>query len=86
MGSRWSKFSPQEGEGDRRGYAIPPKSFDSAIFSLVCAYPFAICNRVRLTRIGGYTPMADTQPVSPVAHGTAVFAGVLMIIAGLSRP
>ena len=27
--------------------------------------------------------MADTQPVSPVAHGTAVFAGVLMIILGL---
>ena len=26
--------------------------------------------------------MADTQPVSPVAHGTAVFAGVLMIIGG----
>ena len=26
--------------------------------------------------------MADTQPVSPVAHGTAVFAGVLLIIAG----
>ena len=26
--------------------------------------------------------MADTQPVSPLAHGTAVFAGVLMIIGG----
>jgi hypothetical protein len=26
--------------------------------------------------------MADTQPVSPVAHGTVVFAGVLMIIGG----
>ena len=26
--------------------------------------------------------MADTQPVSPVAHGIAVFAGVLMIIGG----
>ena len=26
--------------------------------------------------------MADTKPVSPVAHGIAVFAGVIMIVAG----
>jgi uncharacterized membrane-anchored protein YitT (DUF2179 family) len=26
--------------------------------------------------------MADTQPVTPLAHGTAVFAGVIMIIGG----
>jgi uncharacterized membrane-anchored protein YitT (DUF2179 family) len=26
--------------------------------------------------------MADTQPVTPVAHGMAVFAGVIMIIGG----
>ena len=28
------------------------------------------------------TPMADTQSVSPMAHGVAVFAGVIMIVAG----
>jgi len=27
-------------------------------------------------------PMAETKPVSPMAHGIAVFAGVIMIIAG----
>ena len=27
-------------------------------------------------------PMAETKPVSPMAHGVAVFAGVIMIIAG----
>ena len=27
-------------------------------------------------------PMAGTKPVSPMAHGIAVFAGVIMIIAG----
>ena len=27
-------------------------------------------------------PVADTKPVSPVAHGIAVFAGVIMIVAG----
>lgn len=27
-------------------------------------------------------PMADTRPVSPLAHGIAVFAGVIMIVAG----
>ena len=28
------------------------------------------------------TPMAGTQSASPVAHGIAVFAGVIMIVAG----
>jgi hypothetical protein len=28
------------------------------------------------------TPMAGTQSVSPMAHGVAVFAGVIMIVAG----
>ena len=28
------------------------------------------------------TPTAGTQSVSPVAHGVAVFAGVIMIVAG----
>ena len=28
------------------------------------------------------TPMADTQSVSPMAHGIAVFAGVIMIVGG----
>ena len=27
-------------------------------------------------------PVADTKPVRPVAHGIAVFAGVIMIVAG----
>ena len=27
-------------------------------------------------------PMAETKPVSPVAHGIAVFAGVIMIVGG----
>ena len=27
-------------------------------------------------------PMAETKPVSPMAHGIAVFAGVIMIVAG----
>lgn len=27
-------------------------------------------------------PMADTRPTSPLAHGIAVFAGVIMIVAG----
>ena len=27
-------------------------------------------------------PMADTKPASPMAHGIAVFAGVIMIVAG----
>ena len=27
-------------------------------------------------------PMAETKPVSPMAHGIAVFAGVIMVIAG----
>ena len=27
-------------------------------------------------------PMAETKPVSPMAHGVAVFAGVIMIVAG----
>ena len=30
--------------------------------------------------------MASTQTVSPLAHGIAVFAGVVMIIGGPSRP
>jgi hypothetical protein len=27
-------------------------------------------------------PMAETRPASPMAHGVAVFAGVIMIVAG----
>jgi hypothetical protein len=27
-------------------------------------------------------PMAETRPASPLAHGVAVFAGVIMIVAG----
>ena len=30
--------------------------------------------------------MADTKPVTPLAHGIAVFAGVIMIIGGAFRP